>query len=151
MPSILPGHLYTFAALLAVSSLLVFSFMVYAGTARTSSEIRLLNKLLDHVAADASELLNIALTVNATIERQLQMPSAIGNQQYWLRLRNDSSSAWLEGGLGATPIEGSELKAYLPNGAFVSGSYLSGHGSAKLTCFLDDGILRVQLSSANGD
>jgi hypothetical protein len=125
--------------------------MVYAGTARASSEIKLLSKLLDYVAADASELLNIVLTVNATIERYLQMPSAIGNQQYWLRLCNDSSSAWVKGGLGTTPIEGSELKAYLSKEVIASGSYMSGYGSAKLTCFLDDGVPRLQLSNANGD
>lgn len=149
MPSITPSYLYTFIALIVVSSLLLFSFMAYANTLRFSSEVRQLKNLMDYVAAETTELVTLTLTTNVTAQIYLQMPTAIGDKQYWLQLRNNSEKAWVEGGFGNSPFEGMELQVYLPNGVWAMGYYVAGYGLAQLKCDLDAGVLRIQLKSVS--
>jgi len=152
LPSITPSYLYTFVALIAVSSLLIFSFMAYAEALRASSETRQLKNLMDYVAAESTELLTLALATNATSEAFLQMPTSIGNKQYWLQFRNDSSKTLLEGGLGNVPMEGTEPRIYLPKEASATGYYIGGYGAAHLKCYLDTEVPQIQLtSSSEGD
>jgi hypothetical protein len=149
LPSITPSYLYTFVALLAVSSLLVFSFMAYADAFRVSSEVNRLKNLMDQVAAKGTELLTLTSATNATAEACLQMPTAIGNKQYWLQLRNDTTRAWLEGGFGDTPVAGTELRVYLPREASATGCYVAGYGAVRLRCYLDAGVPQVHLESSS--
>jgi len=152
MPSITPSYLYTFIALIAVSSLLVFSFMAYADTLRVFSETKQLKNLIDYVAAKSTELLALTLATNATAETFFQMPATIGNKQYWLLLRNDSAKTWLEGGLGDIIMEGTELRVYLPREASATGYYIGGYGVAHLKCYVSAEVPQIQLaSSAEGD
>jgi len=152
LPSITSSYLYTFVALIAVSSLLVFSFMAYADALRVSSEVKQLKNLMNYVATKGTELLTLTLTTNATAEAFLQMPASVGNKQYWLQLRNDSSRAWLEGGFGNLPMEETELRVYLPKEASATGCYIGGYGAASLKCFLDAGVPQILLaSSGEGD
>lgn len=148
MPSITPSYLYTFIALVAVCSLLIFSFMAYADTLRAFSETTKLKNLMDYVATKSTELLTLTLTTNATSEVFLQMPVTIGNKQYWLRLSNDSEKAWLEGGLGNTPVEETELQVYLPREASATGHYIGGYGAACLKCYISSGVPQIQLMSS---
>lgn len=149
MPSITPSYLYTFIALIAVSSLLVFSFMAYADALRVSSEVKQLKNLMDYTAAKSTELLTLTLTTNATTEAYLQMPPTIGNKQYWLQLHNDSARTWLEGGFGNVPTEGTDIRIYLPEETSAAGHYIGGYGVACLECYFDAGVPRIQLKSAS--
>lgn len=152
MPSITPSYLYTFVALIAVSSLLIFSFMAYAEALRVSSEIRQLKNLMDHVAAKSTELLTLTLATNATSETFLPMPVSIGNKQYWLRLCHNSEKAWLEAGLGNIPIEGTELRVYLPKEASATGRYIGGYGAAHLKCYPNASVPQILfINSGDGD
>ena len=147
MPSITPAYLYTFLALIAVSSLLVFSFIAYTDTIRAASEAKQLRNLMDIVSAKATELTTLTLTTNASAEAYLQMPTSIGSKQYWLQLRNDSSAVWLEGGLGNTQVEGGGLRIYLPKEAVATGQYSSGYGAAHLKCSMNGTVPYVMLTS----
>jgi hypothetical protein len=148
LPSITLSYLYTFIALIAVSSLLLFSFMTYANALRFSSEVRQLKNLMDYVAAEATELITLASTTNATAKSCLQMSTTIGDKQYWLQFRNDSAGkAWLEAGFGNSPIQGTELRVYLPKEVLATGYYVGGYGAAKLECYYDAEVLRIQLKS----
>ncbi|MCS7114243.1 MAG: hypothetical protein RMJ15_02220 [Nitrososphaerota archaeon] len=149
MPAITPGYLYTFFALIAISSILTVSFMNYAGVIRYSSEIRRLKNLMDYVAAKTTELLTIAETANATAEAFVQAPTMIGDKQYWLRLRNDSSRAWLEGGFGNKPAEDAHLRVYLQGMVSASGFYIGGYGAIRLKCFISAKTPHVLLSSSS--
>lgn len=149
MPSITPSYLYTLVALIVVSSLLVLSFMTYTNAIRFSSEARQLRDLMNHVAAKSTELLTLVLTTNSTVEVFLEMPTAIGNKQYWLQLRNDTAKTWVESGLGNKPVEGSELRVYLPKRISAVGYYLSGHGSARLNCSYGAGNSEIKLAYSN--
>jgi hypothetical protein len=148
LPAITPSYLYTFIALIAVSGLLVFSFMNYTEALRFSSEVKQLKNLMDTVAAKSTELLTLTLVTNATIKVYLQMPTAIGNKQYWIQLDNDSASAWIEGGFGDTPAKATDLKIQLPKDTAASGHYIGGYGAACLMCYSDADISRIQLNSS---
>ncbi len=143
MPSITPSYLYTFVALMAVSSLLILSFMTYAEALRVSSETRQLKNFMDHVAAKSTELLTLTLATNATSEAFLPMPVSIGNKQYWLRLCNNSDKTWLEGSLGNVPMEGTELRVYLPKEASATGYYIGGYGAVHLKCYSNASVPQI--------
>jgi len=149
LPSITPGYLYTFVALIAISSMLIFSFMAYADTLRAPLEVKQLKNLMDYMAAKGTELLTLTSATNATTETFLQMPTRIGDRQYWLRLRNDSAKTWLEGGFGSTPTEGNELRVFLPKEVLAAGYYKGGYGAAHLKCHISDGLPQIILSSSN--
>jgi len=137
---------------MAVSSLLIFSFMAYAEALRVSSETRQLKNLIDHVAAKSIELLTLALATNATSEAFLPMPASIGNKQYWLRLCNNSEKTWLEGGLGNAPMEGTELRVYLPKEASATGYYIGGYGAVHLKCYSNASVPQILfINSGDGD
>jgi len=150
LPSITPAYLYTFIALLAVSTILVFSFMAYADTLRAVSETKQLKNLMDYVGAKATELLTLTITRNTTAETYLQMPTTIGTQQYWLQLHNDSSQAWVDGGFGNTPVTETELHVYLPREASATGFYVGGYGAAHLKCNASAAFPQIQLTSSSG-
>lgn len=147
MPSITPGYLYTFFALIAVSSILIASFVDYANAIRFSSEIKTLKNLMDLVAAKTTELLAMALMTNTSAETIIQAPTSIGSKQYWLAFRNDSNRAWLEGGFGNTPTENMELRVHLPCKAEASGFYVSGYGAIHLTCSTRADAPMISISS----
>jgi len=149
LPSITPSYLYSFVALIAISSLLLLSFMAYASALRFSSEIGQLKNLIDRVASKSTELLTLAMTTNATAEAFIQMPPSIGDKQYWLQLRNDTSKAWLEGGFGNIPVEGTELRVYLPTEAPATGHYIAGYGAAHLSCYVSAGVPQIQLTGSS--
>jgi hypothetical protein len=152
LPSITLGYLYTFVALMAVSSLLILSFMAYAEALRVSSETRQLKNLMDHVAAKSTELLTLTLAANATSEAFLPMPASIGNKQYWLRLCNNSDKTWLEGGFGNVPMEGTELRVYLPKEASATGYYIGGYGAVHLRCYSNVSVPQILfINSGDGD
>jgi hypothetical protein len=135
--------------MIAVSSLLIFSFMAYAEAIRFSSEARQLKNLLDHVVGKSTELVTLTLATNATAESFLQMPTSIGNRQYWLGLHNDSKSSWIEGGFGNIALEGTDLRVYLPKEATATGSYVSAHGAAHLSCNFSAGVPQLRLENSN--
>jgi len=151
LPSIIPSYLYTFIALIAVCSLLTLSSITYTNMLRAFSEKRKLKNLMDLLAAKSTELLTLAQTVNATAETFLQMPTTIGDKQYWLQLGNDSVKAWIEGGFGNNPQGESELRVYLPRGFVACGYYVAGYGVARLTCYVDSDLVHVSLSSLGED
>jgi hypothetical protein len=103
---------------------------------------------MDQIAAKSTELATLALTTNVSGEIYLQMPVAIGNKQYWIQLRNNSASAWVEGGFGSVPVNGTELLVYLPKEASASGYYVGGYGAACLACDVDVGVPQIQLKSS---
>jgi len=152
LPSITPSYLYTFVALIAVSSLLIVSFMAYAEALRVSSETRQLKNLMDYVVAKSTELLTLTLTINATSEAFLSMPTSVGNKQYWLQFRNHSAKAWLEGGFGDVLVEGTELHVSLPKEASATGYYIGGYGAIHLKCYLNESVPQILLTrSGDGD
>lgn len=149
MPAITPGYLYSFLALLAVSGLLVASFMAYANTLRSSSEAKTLKNLMDVIASRCTELLAMSASTSVQVETSIQIPRLLGNTMYWVRLRNDSSYAWVEGGLGDVVNDYAELRSYVPKDIFATGTQLSTSGMIVLECGVESGTTRLRMDNAH--
>ncbi|MEA2090183.1 MAG: hypothetical protein U9O89_05435 [Thermoproteota archaeon] len=151
MVSIAPSYLYTFAALTAVSTIILCSFTTYTTTLRTVPEIGQLKNLLNHVVAKGNQLITLTITTNSTTQVSLQMPTSIGDRKYWIRLRSDSSNAWLEGRLGEMPEETmAAFSVSFPGKTSVSGSYVGGYGPAVLECYLNGSVPQLNLHYVGG-
>lgn len=147
MPAIAPSYIYAFFALIAVSSILISSFAAYTATLRTIPEREQLENLLNFVASKGCELVALATATNSSSKAVLQLPTAIGNRQYWVRLRNDSSKAWVEGALGSMHEGNVFNRVYLPKTVTVLGSYSSDHGPAVLECSTNSSKINLHLSA----
>jgi len=151
LPSIAMTHFYTFVALTAISTVLICSFSSYASTVRTVPEIENLKNILDHVAAKGNELLTLVTTTNSTTHLIVQLPSTIGNREYWIRVRNDSSKAWLEGALGQIRNGETAYRVFFPQKISTSGYYLGGYGPAILKCYMNGSVPQLNLSLLGGN
>lgn len=150
MPSIALNHLYTFIALTIVSILLISSYSSYANTLQTIPEIEQLKNILDHVAAKGNELLTLVTTTNSKAHTIMQLPPTIGNREYWIRIRNDTSNVWIEGALGQIDESGRECEIFLPGRASTCGYYIGGYGPAMLECYVNGSVPQLNLSPAGG-
>jgi len=150
LPSVITSHIYTMVALAAVSTLLVATINSYTATLRATSEIEQLKNILNHVAAKANELITIAAATNSSTRLFLQLPATIGYQQYWLRVRNDSSSAWIEGSLGQMVEKTAPNRLFLPKGTSASGYFVGGYGSAILESYMNGSTFQLNLASHGG-
>jgi hypothetical protein len=150
LPSILPSHIYTLVALSAVCTILIATLNAYTTSLKATPEIEQLKNLLNHVVAKGNELLTIVATTNSSAQVSIQLPATIGYKQYWIRVRNDSSSAWLEGSLGQIIENESIHRVYLPKRTSASGYYIGGYGPAILECAMNGSTPQLNLSSLGG-
>jgi hypothetical protein len=145
VPSIIPSYVYSFFALTIVGTLLICTFSTFAVSVKQDVETEELNNLLEYVAAESCELISTATTNNSTATVRLVLPVRVGEKGYWIQLRTDSSSAWIEGGLGATPVQTS-LTVFLPGVVTASGLYTSGYSSVELECQIQGDVTFLNLS-----
>lgn len=150
MPSIVSSYVYTLVALAAVSALLIYSLNSYVYTLRASAETDQLQSILNGVAAKANEVLTLVTTTNSSSTIYLNLPTTIGNQYYWIRLRNDSAKAWVEGSFGEILEGDMELKVLIPCDAAMSGCFISTRGQATLQGYMNGSIPQLNLASAGG-
>lgn len=152
MPSIVSSHLYTFMAAALVGMLLVSAFSSYVLAIRRVSEKEWLKNLLDRVAARSLELVSLTKTSQnpCTARVVVTMPSSLGNQEYWMRLGNDVSKSWVEGGLGKAHSFAGESRVFLPAKLSASGYYAGGEGMAVLQCRLNGSLIQLSLDSTTG-
>lgn len=133
MPSIIPSYVYTFFALTIISALLICTFSAFAVSVKQDVELEQLQNLLEYMAAESCELISATTTNNSTVTVRVPLPSRVGEKRYWIQLRNDSSSAWIEGGFGDRPVQ-TYLTVFVPGPVAASGLYISGYGFAELEC-----------------
>jgi len=75
----------------------------------------------------------------------LNLPSQIGDQEYSISIANDSSSAWVESGFGASVQ--SQPQIYIPAEISASGTFVSGWGRAFLQCCYENQTVILTLTS----
>jgi len=150
LPSIVSSYIYTLVALTAVSALLLFSLNSYTFTLRNTSETAQLKNILNGVAAKANEILTLVTATNSSLTVYLALPTTIGDQYYWMRIRNDSSCAWVEGSLGQM-LEGyAELRVLIPSKTSTSGYFISVQGQALLQGYMNGSTPQLNLASVGG-
>jgi hypothetical protein len=150
LPSIIPSYIYMFAAMTAVGTLLIFSFNSYATTLRSVPETEQLDNLLNHVAAKATELLT-QTKINSNTRIILNLPIRIGDRDYWIRLQNDSTRSWVEGGFGEMWNGTISHRVFFPNKPAVTGHYISGFGVAVMKCYMNGSALQLLLTSTRDE
>ena len=129
MPSIIPGYVYTLFASIIVGTLIISMCGLSIANVKHEAEEQQLSNIASYVAAKGIELVSQAGADNLTLSVALDVPSAVGNQRYWIKLQNDSSNAWVETGYGNTALS-SEQRASIPAEIAASGVYISGSGIA---------------------
>ena len=147
MPSIALNHIYSFFALITVSSILITSFGAYATTLRNIPESKQLNNLIKHIANIGSELVTLTETTNSTSKVTLQLPSRIGIKRYWIRLTNDSQKTWIEGALGAVYQGDLATRIYILPHVEATGNYTSESDPACLECSLNGSRVILSLDT----
>jgi hypothetical protein len=148
VPSIIPSYVYTFFALSVVGTLLICTFSAFAVSVKQDVETEQLKNLLEYVAAESCELISTATTNNSTVTVSLPLPSRVGENRYWIQFRNDSSNAWIEGGLGTSPVQ-TPLTIFVPGLVDASGLYISGYGFAELECQIQGTVTFLNLSEVS--
>jgi hypothetical protein len=133
VPSIIPSYVYTFFVLTIIGALLICTFSAFAVSVKQDVEVEQLQNLLEYMAAESCELISTTTTNNSTVTVSVTLPLRVGEKRYWIQLRNDSSRAWIEGGLGDNPVQTS-LTVFLPGPVAASGLYISGYSFAELEC-----------------
>jgi hypothetical protein len=150
MPSIVASHIYTMFAVAVVGAILIAAFNSYTTSIKTTSESEQLKNILSHVAAQGNELLTLTEATNSSTRFSIQLPAAIGQKQYWLRIRNDSSSTWIEGSFGQI-AEKTELdRLFLPKGTSASGYFIGGYGPAILESYMNSSTPQLNLTYRGG-
>jgi hypothetical protein len=144
VPSIIPSYVYTLFASMIVGSLLVVTFSLSTVNIRNEAEKQQLTGLSEYVATKSCELLSTIKTNRLAVNLTLNLPSLVGNQIYWVKLENDSYSAWVEVGYGIKP-QSPEHRVPVPSDASVSGVFICGSGSAILECYTKDAATYLKL------
>jgi hypothetical protein len=147
MPSIIPGYIQMFLAMIIVGTLLIFTFNSYAATLRFIPETEQLDNLLNYVAAKATGLITSTQT-DGIAQVYLNLPTGIGDQPYWIRLQNDTFQSWVMGGFGADWNITSSHRVFLPGNPIVNGHHLSFYGPAVLENRINDSVRQLFLASA---
>jgi len=146
LPSTIPSYVQMYVAMIAVGTLLIFSFNSYATTLQFTPETEQLDNLLNYVAAKATELMTSTQT-GAVTQFYLDLPTSIGNQQYWIRLQNDTVQSWVMGGFGTDWNITSSYKIFLPGKAIATGYHLSIYGPAVLKSWMSGSVCQLFLIS----
>lgn len=136
MPSQATNYFYTMVAMGAIALMITNAFELHSSSLKATSERQELKRLLETVAAEATELVALTEATNATTKISMQAPQMIGNKRYWIRLVSDSSEAWVEGAFGDPWTGAPDLRIDLPWDVSASGTYKGGYGTLSLNCTL---------------
>ena len=145
MPSIIPSYVYTLFAMIIVGSLLVVAFTFSTENLRNQAETQQLKRIAEYVMAKGCELVSASKANVVYANFTLDIPILVGDQQYWIQLENDSSSAWVETGFGDAS-SGTGQRVTIPLQVSASGTYLSEYGLPVLQCNMSDGNACLELS-----
>jgi hypothetical protein len=115
---------------------------------KSEAEKQALSNISNYVATKTVGAIASGHGDNFAVKSPLDLPPLIGNQRYWVRLTNSSSYAWVEVGFGNTPAE-SDLRAFIPSTAQLSGAYVSGSGPAFVEYVSNSSGLYVTLIGGN--
>ena len=133
MPSIIPGWVYSMFAALIVGAMIVYACSISTINVKNQANSQQLKNIEEYVATQSLSLLLQTTENNQNTTQFLDIPSSIGNQRFWIRIANDSSSAWVESGFGTT-LSSNSLQMNIPANFDASGYFISGSGRAKLQC-----------------
>jgi len=145
MVTIIPGYVYSIFAALVVGTIIVSSCSLSMANIKHEAENQQLTNIDEYVAAQSLTLITHLIQDGLNTTQFLNLPSQIGNQEYSIRLANDSSNAWVESGFGATVQRQPQI--YIPAEINASGFFISGWGRAFLQCYFQNQTVTLTLTS----
>jgi hypothetical protein len=145
MPSIIPGYVYSLFAALIVGSIVVYSCSIATLGMENQANKQQLSNIDRYVAAQGLSLLSHTTHENQNSTQYLDIPTAIGNQRFWIQIINDSRGAYVESGFGATPNP-TDVRVEIPAGVVASGSFVSGSGRPLLQCRFENQVATLTLT-----
>ena len=95
---------------LIVGTIIVTSCAVAMTNLKNEAANQQLSNVDEYVATQSLTLINQANENGQNATQVLDLPTAIGNQEYWISLANDSSSAWVESGFGSFSCQSAATK-----------------------------------------
>jgi hypothetical protein len=146
VPSIIPGYVYSIFAALLVGAIIVYACGLSTMNIKNQATNQQLKNIDEYVAAQSLTLLSRASENNQNATQFLDIPSAIGNQRFWINIANDSSVAWVNSGFGTT-VSQNDRHMSIPAHVAASGTFISGSGRAKLECHFENQIATLTLTS----
>jgi hypothetical protein len=148
LPSIIPSYIYTIFASILVGTIVISAVGLSTANIKQEAEKQQLSNVAKYVATKCLELTQQSIVNNVNSTIHLDLPTSIGNQQYWIRIANDSSKAWVEVGFGAT-ASSSLQRAYIPSEVSTSGTYTSISGTPNLESYSDNSGVHLTISGGN--
>jgi hypothetical protein len=145
MVTIIPSYVYSIFAALIVGAIIVASCSLSMLNVRNEAENQQLANVDEYVAAQGLTLVTHVTEDGQNATQFLDLPSQIGNQEYSISMANDSSSAWVESGFGATVQNQPQI--YIPAEISASGTFVSGWGRAFLQCYYQNQTVTLTLTS----
>jgi hypothetical protein len=145
MPTTIPSYLYSLLASLIIGTILVSAVSVETLQIRNNAKDQQLKSIEQYVAAQALQLISQTTLENQTTTQYLNIPSAIGNERFWIHLTNNTKTTYLETGYGlnTTPTD---KTLTLPTKATATGIYVSGQGHPILQCHYENQIITLTLT-----
>jgi hypothetical protein len=145
MVSSIPGYMYSLFASLIIGSILVCAVSVETLSFRSSANEQQLQNIQQYVAAQALTLITQTTFEGQTTKQYLDIPSAIGNQRFYIHLASDQESAWVTSGFNQNNTIHSR-PSEIPAKADAQGSYLSGSGRPLLQCHYQNQVATLTLT-----
>jgi hypothetical protein len=146
MPSIIPSYVYSLFAALIVGTIVLYACSLSTMNIRNEAATQQLSNIDEYVATQSLTLLSRTTEDKQNSTLSLDIPSAIGNEIFWIRISNDSSSAWVESGFGINATA-SQARMYIPATVVASGTFVSGSGRALLGCHFENNVATLTLTS----
>jgi hypothetical protein len=144
----IPSYVYTLFASLIVGSIVICACTLSTLNLKNEATQQQLSNIAEYVATESLELTSHAKADNLTATLSLTLPTSLGDQRYWIQIKNDTARTWVEVGLGTTPVA-SQQRTYIPADATASGTYVSGLGVATLECTSDGSEVYLTLSGGS--
>lgn len=145
MPSIIPSYLYSIFAALLVGAIIVYSCSISTVNLKNQALNQQLTNIDEYVATQSLILIAHTTENSQNTTQTIDIPPQIGNQQFWVRIANDSSNAWVESGYGV-PTNSTGPRVNIPAQVIASGTYVSGSGRAALCCYFENNNLKLTLT-----
>ncbi len=146
MPSIIPSYVYSLFAALIVGTIVVCACSLSMVNVKSEAANQELQNINEYVAAQSLTLLSHTTQNTQNSSLNLQIPTDIGNQRFFVHLGSDPSGAWVESGF-CSNITVSQQRVYLSTVVEASGTYVSDSGRALLLCQIEDGIATLTLTT----
>jgi hypothetical protein len=145
MATNIPSYMYSLFASLIIGSILICTVSIETVSIRNNANQQQIQNIQHYVAAQALTLLSQTNIDGQNTTQFLDIPSTIGNQRFWIRLENDSQSAWVETSFDQNNTS-TENISEVPAKIVAQGSFLSGSGRPFLTCHYTNQIAVLTLT-----